>query len=85
MTKTTRFEWFERGHGSEAVQLGIINPGIFARYIRYKVYLDLIAQGISHNESINLTADRNRCSYTTVWRDIQFFQDNAKDIADLLT
>ena len=73
MNKPTRFEWFEQGHALEAVGLGIIDPAVFAKYIRYKVYLDLVSQGNTKPEAINLTADRNRCSAVTVYRDIQFF------------
>lgn len=77
MTKTTRFEWFEKGYGTEAVQLGIIIPDMFTKYIRYKIYLEAKSKGLSHDDAVKLTMDRNRCSYTTVWRDIKFFEDES--------
>lgn len=73
MKGPTRFEWFEQGHALEAVGLGIIDPSVFQKFIRYKVYLDFRSQGKNHVESMYLTSDQNRCSYSTVWRDIKWF------------
>lgn len=69
----TRFEWFEAGHGLEGVELGIVRPDIFMKYIRYKVYLDFKAQGLDNSVAIALTAERNKCEITSIYRAITFF------------
>lgn len=70
----TRFDWFELGHGQEAMKLGIISPSVFYRYIQYKVYLDLRAQGMSQKEALEELEDRFKISYTTAFRAISFFR-----------
>lgn len=70
----TRFEWFESGHGIEAVRLDLIEPEVFTKYIRYKVYHDLLISGKSVEDATRIAAERIDCSITTIWRDRQFFE-----------
>ena len=69
----TRFQWFESGYGIEAVNLGIIGAGVFMKYIRYKIYLEFREAGVDKITSIELTAERNRCDRSTIYRDIEWF------------
>lgn len=68
----TRFEWFESGVGIEGVNMGIVRPDVYMKYIRYKVYLDFLSR---HEKkiAIELSAERNRCEITTIYRAIEFF------------
>lgn len=69
----TRFQWFEEGKAQEPLDLGILGSDMFAKYIRYKVYLDFISTGIDKATAIEFTAERNKCDRSTIYRDISFF------------
>jgi len=68
----SRFDWFESGAGIAGVELGIVRPDIYMKYIRFKVYLDFLER---HDKkmAIELTAERNKCEITTIYRAIDFF------------
>jgi len=70
----TRFEWFEQGHAQEAMNLGIISPSVFYRFIQYKVFLELSERGYTQKEAIEEMCDKFKISYTTAWRAISFFR-----------
>lgn len=70
----TRFEWFESGAGIEAIKLELIEPEVFTKYIRYKVYHDLLMEGQSVEDATTIASERIGCSPTTIWRDRQFFE-----------
>lgn len=70
----TRFDWFEEGHGQKAMDLGIISPSIFYRFIQYKVFLELRDRGYSQKEAIEEVCERFKISYTTAFRAISFFR-----------
>lgn len=70
----TRFDWFELGHGQEAMNLGIISPSVFYRYIQYKVFLELREAGMSQKQALEEIKDRFKISYTTAFRAISFFR-----------
>jgi len=68
----TRFDWF-RCCGAEGVELGGVHEKVYARFIRYSVYLDFKAQGHNNSTSITLAADRIGCDDRTIYRAIEFF------------
>lgn len=70
----TRFEWFEEGHGQRAMDLGIISPSVFYRFIQYKVFLELRERGYSQKEALEEICDKFKISYTTAFRAISFFR-----------
>lgn len=69
----TRYEWFENGYGLEAVTLGIVGAGVFMKYIRYKIFLEFTSAGVDKITAIELTAERNKCDRSTIYRDIEWF------------
>lgn len=69
-----RFEWFEKGYGQQAMDLGIISPSMFYRFIQYKVFLELKEKGYSQREALDEISDKFKISYTTAFRAISFFR-----------
>lgn len=77
------FEFFEK-YGAIGVELGIIPEAKYAQYIRYKVYIDLKAQGMTHLDAIYETAARCGCNITTVYRATYiFFAGTGKAVQDI--
>lgn len=77
--KNTRLKWFDAGHGTTGVELGIISADVFMKYIRFKVYQDFRRQGFDVSTSEELAAERNKCSAITIFRDRVFFGDVCPD------
>jgi len=69
----TRFQFFESGYGLIGVEMGIISPSVYMKYIRYRVFLDFMHTNIDKMTAIEFTAERNKCDRSTIYRDIEFF------------
>jgi len=69
----TRFEWFDNGYAQLPLSLGILSADVFMKFIRYKIYLDFVGAGVEHKTAIELTAERNKCDRSTIYRDLQWF------------
>lgn len=72
----TRIEWFEAGHGASGVELGIVSEAAFARYVRFKVFLDQMSQCEDKATAITYAAERCCCEESTIYRAIQFFAES---------
>jgi len=70
----TRFEYFDQGFARVGMELGCISIDDFTKFIRYKVYLDFRNEGHDKSTSIELTAERCRCHYKTVYRALAYFR-----------
>jgi hypothetical protein len=69
-----RLLWFTSGKANEALELGILSPAIFAKFIHYGVYVEFRNRGLSKRKSIQETAIETKCSHATVFRSIKFFE-----------
>ena len=77
----TRFEWFDNGFAQVPLNLGILDADVFMKFIRYKVYLDFLDAGVDRKTAIELTAERNECDRSTIYRDLKWFsQEDATEI-----
>lgn len=72
----TRFEYFEGGFARVGMELGVVSVYDFTKFIRYKVYLDFINDGIPSTDAVIHTGERCRCSRATVYNSIKFFKSN---------
>lgn len=72
----TRFEWFDKGYGQMAMELGIISPSMFYRFIQYKVYQELRASGLSQGQAIFEVSEKFRVSESTIFRAVSFFRND---------
>lgn len=70
----TRFEWFEKGYGQQAMELGIISPSMFYRFIQYKVFLELKASGKTTTQAVFEVSEKFNVSEVTVFRALSFFR-----------
>lgn len=75
MTETgkKRLEFFESGYALNAVNLGIISPFVFMKFIHYKEYITFMREGLTSKEAAERTAQRAKCTLRTVWRSIKYF------------
>jgi len=69
-----RFEYFDKGFARVGMELGVVSINDFTKFVRYKVYLDFIAEGQTKTTAVILTCDRCRCSRATVYLSIGFFK-----------
>ena len=74
----TRFEYFQR-HGIEGLNLGIIPVDMFAKFIRYQLYLNYLKEGHKSSEAMKLTSEECRCEITGVYKAKYFFAEGRKD------
>jgi hypothetical protein len=74
MIKKKRLEWFDSGKATEALELGMISPAIFARWIQYSVYLEFRANGMGFRKSCEEASYKTKCSLSTVYRAVKFFE-----------
>ncbi len=72
--KPTIYQFFEE-HGVYMIDNGIITADKFMAYIRYKVYLDFLAQGNSHEQAVIKASARNKCTPWSIWRSIKLMTD----------
>lgn len=70
----TRLQWFEAGYGTTGVELGIISPDVFIKYIRYRVYQDFRSKKHDHGTAMELAAEQCKCAAWTIWSAINFMQ-----------
>lgn len=78
----TRFEWFEKGYGQQALNLGIISTAMFSKFVQYKMYIEHRTEGMGHIEAIEQTALDAKASVTTIWKAVYFFvKSNQTDIS----
>jgi hypothetical protein len=70
----TRLEFFEKGYAEIAMELGLLSPSDYMKYIHYKEVKSLIHQGFSKTQAVNEIAMRSECSETSVWRSVTFFE-----------
>lgn len=73
MQKKDRIEFFEKGFAQWGLEVGVISTSMFAKFIHWKVYRDFISDGHDKSTAIQLTADRTKASFSTVWRSVQYF------------
>jgi hypothetical protein len=73
MPHLTKFEFFEQGYAQLAMELGLITPSEFMRFIHFKEYLQLREDGYKKKDAIFIIAEKCRCSESTVWRSVAFF------------
>jgi hypothetical protein len=68
----TRLEWLDSDFARVGIELGIVRPDIFAKYIRYSIFIEYSKK---HDKAtaIQLAADECRCEQTTIYRAIEFF------------
>jgi len=71
----TRFEWFDKGYGQQAMELGIISPSMFMRFIQYKVFLELKDSGMKQTDAISQMADDFKTSESSIFRAVSFFRN----------
>lgn len=75
--KLTRLQWFEAGHGTTAVELGIISPDVFVKFIRYQVYQDFLFKKHDHSTAVELTSEQCKCSTWTVREALHFMKGDS--------
>lgn len=68
----TRFKWMAK-EGIRGAEMGIVRPDILAKYFRYEMYLNRLAEGKTKAEAISITAEMCRCEQSTIYRAIQYF------------
>ena len=68
-----RFRYFDEGYARVGMELGVVSIDDFTKFIRYKVYLDFRKEH-DKSTSIELTAERCRCHYKTVYRALAYFR-----------
>lgn len=73
--KLTKFEFFDKGYAQMAVELGLISPSAFMKFIHYKVYQETLLEGHNKSTAIQITAERNNSSFSTVWRSVEYFSE----------
>lgn len=73
MTHKSRLEFFEKGYAQWGLEVGVISTSTFAKFIHWKVFQDFISHGHDKSTAIQMTADRTRASFSTVWRSVQYF------------
>ena len=68
----TRLQWLESDHAKTGMELGIVRPDIFAKYIRYSIFQGFLKQ---HDKAtaIELTADECKCHTDTIYKSLEFF------------
>ena len=71
--RLTRFEWFEQGYGQQALQLGIISPSQFQKYIAFKYYLDYRHDGFGKMEAVAMVAAELKISEIWAFKAVSFF------------
>jgi len=69
----TRLEWLESDQARIGIELGIVRPDIFAKYIRYSIYIDNIRKGYDKGTAVELTCEECRCDRATIYRALEFF------------
>lgn len=73
MPSLTRLQFYEYGYAEIAMELGIITPSEYFRYVHYQMYLSLRGKGFKKKDAILVVADKTKCSESTVWRSVHFF------------
>lgn len=68
-----RLKFFESGQALDAVNLGIISTSVFMKYIHYQEYLAFRSEGYDTCTAMQLTADKMKCHFTTIWRSVKYF------------
>jgi hypothetical protein len=71
----TRLDWFEKGYGNSAVDLGILDPALVLRFIQYKVYTKYRAEN-KKTRAVELTAIEMEIPDSSVWRAVKFFEES---------
>lgn len=68
----TRLEWMESDEAKQGMELGIVRPDIFAKYIRYSIFVEHLK---THDKAtaIQLTADECHCHCDTIYKSLEFF------------
>jgi len=74
----TRFEYFLK-YGTEGLNLGIIPVDMFAKFIRYQVYLNYMKDGNKSSEAMKLASDECCCEITSIYKAKYFFAEGCKD------
>ncbi len=70
----SRLEFFDRGYGMAAVNLGFMNPRFLWLYDIYKTYQSLVTQGWDPSEARQRTMLTLREKYLNVARAIYWFE-----------
>jgi len=67
-----RLEWLDSDFARQGIELGIVRPDIFAKYIRYSIFIEYSKK---HDKAtaIQLTADECKCHSDTIYLAIKFF------------
>lgn len=71
--RLTKFQFFEDGYAQLAVELGLMSPSHFQKYIHFKLYMGFREEGHKKLNAIQLTAEKTLASKTSVWRSVAFF------------
>lgn len=68
----TRLEWMSSDEARKGMELGIVRPDIFAKYIRYSIFVEY-SKAHDKATAIQLTADECHCHCDTIYKALEFF------------
>lgn len=71
----TRLEWLSSDQARIGIELGIVRPDIYAKYIRYSIYQDYLKRGHEKGTAIELSCEECRCDRATMFRSLSFFKN----------
>jgi hypothetical protein len=72
--RISRFDFFEKGFALMGARVGIVSIGLLCKYDRYKTYLEFLEIENNKRKAIDKTVRRLKCDYSTIYRDIYFFE-----------
>ena len=70
----SRFDFFEKGYGLVGAKMGIISIDLLIKYDSYKVYRELIDEGVKESQAKIIASDRCNCHPSTIARYIYWFE-----------
>lgn len=62
--------------GMRGAQMGCVDTGILAKFLRYEMYLNEISRGNKPTEAVRNVSDKTRLSEKTIWKSISFFKNH---------
>lgn len=68
------FDWFDKGHAALALEVGMISPSDFMRFIQYKRFLEVRPACKNQKEAIDILAVEFKTSESTIFKSIALFE-----------
>jgi len=72
----TKFDWYNKGYGQIALEVGEITPSQFAAFIQYKRFCDVRPTVPTQADALTILSEEFKTSESSIYRAVSLFRNS---------